>query len=85
MLQSMKAGLSYLKLQPIMMTIIWVSLSINFLFGAFMVGYAFILIEKMKMASQHFGFTEGAFRGRNVTDVHLFISEKRSEVPVVGS
>ncbi|WP_339253440.1 MFS transporter [Sporosarcina sp. FSL W8-0480] len=61
MLQSMKAGLSYLKLQPIIMAIIWVSLVINFLFGAFMVGYSFILIEKMKMAPQHFGFTEGAF------------------------
>ena len=26
-----------------------------------MVGYAFILIEKMKMQSEHFGLTEGAF------------------------
>lgn len=26
-----------------------------------MVGYAFILIEKMKMPSEHFGLTEGAF------------------------
>ena len=52
MLQSMKAGLSYLKLQPIIMAIIWISLFINFLFGAFMVGYSFILIEKMKMASR---------------------------------
>ncbi len=34
---------------------------INFLFGAFQVGYSFILIEKMKMASTHFGLTEGAF------------------------
>jgi len=52
MLQSMKAGLAYLKLQPVLMVIIWVSLFINFLFGAFMVGYSFILIEKMKMAPQ---------------------------------
>ncbi len=35
MLQNMKAGLSYLKLQPVLMTIIWISLFINFLFGAF--------------------------------------------------
>ncbi|WP_066070153.1 MFS transporter [Neobacillus soli] len=61
MLESMKAGVSYLKLQPILVTIIWVSLLINFLFGAFEVGYSFILIEKMKMASQHFGLTQGAF------------------------
>jgi MFS transporter, DHA3 family, macrolide efflux protein len=61
MFQSMKAGLSYLKLQPVLLSIIWISLFINLLFGAFMVGYAFILIEKMKMLSQHFGLTEGAF------------------------
>lgn len=61
MLKSMKAGFSYLKMQPVLMTIIWIALFINFLFGAFMVGYSFILIEKMKMAPQHFGVTEGAF------------------------
>lgn len=61
MWQSMKAGINYLKLQPLLMVIIWISLLINFLFGAFEVGYSFILIEKLKMASQHFGFTQGAF------------------------
>ena len=61
MWQSMKAGLSYLKLQPIIMALLWISLLINFLFGAFQVGYSFILIEKLKMPSQHFGLTEGAF------------------------
>ncbi|WHY78755.1 MFS transporter [Neobacillus sp. WH10] len=61
MWQSMKAGITYLKLQPLLMIIIWISLLINFLFGAFEVGYSFILIEKMKMASQRFGFTQGAF------------------------
>ncbi|QOR66925.1 MFS transporter [Cytobacillus suaedae] len=59
--QSLKAGVSYLKLQPIVMTMIWIALLVNFLFGAFEVGYSFILIEKMKMESQHFGFTQGAF------------------------
>ncbi|WML57403.1 MFS transporter [Neobacillus sp. PS2-9] len=58
---SIKAGISYLKLQPILVTIVWISLMINFLFGAFEVGYSFILIEKMKMVSQRFGFTQGAF------------------------
>ncbi|MFJ8063417.1 MFS transporter [Psychrobacillus sp. NPDC096426] len=61
MLQSMKEGLRYLKNQPILKSIIWISLFINFLFGAYMVGYSFILIEKLKIASQHFGLTEGAF------------------------
>ena len=61
MWQSMKAGFSYLKLQPVLMTIIWISLFINFLFGSFQVGYSFILIEKLKFDSTHFGLTEGAF------------------------
>ncbi|MCH1626555.1 MFS transporter [Ferdinandcohnia quinoae] len=58
---SMKAGLVYLKKQEVIMTIIWISLLINFLFASFEVGYSYILIEKLKMSSEHFGFTEGAF------------------------
>lgn len=61
MWQSLKAGFAYLKLQPILMAIIWIALFINFLFGAFEVGYSFILIEKLKMPSEHFGLTNGAF------------------------
>ncbi|MFF2448501.1 MFS transporter [Neobacillus sp. NPDC058068] len=61
MWQSIKAGITYLKKQQLLMTIIWISLLVNFLFGAYQVGYSFILIEKLKIASQHFGFTEGAF------------------------
>lgn len=61
MLESMKAGLHYLMQQPILKIMIVISLFINFLFGAFEVGYSFILIEKLKIDSQHFGFTQGAF------------------------
>ncbi|MEH7225952.1 MFS transporter [Bacillus sp. JJ1566] len=61
MWQSIKEGISYLKTKQVLMIMIWISLIINFLFGAFEVGYSFILIEKLKMASQHFGFTQGAF------------------------
>jgi MFS transporter, DHA3 family, macrolide efflux protein len=61
MLQSIRAGISYLKLQPIILTMMWIGLLINFLFGAFEVGYSYILIDKLKMESQHFGFTQGAF------------------------
>ncbi len=61
MWQGLKAGVNYLKLQKLVMTMIWIALLINFLFGAFEVGYSFILIEKMKMDSQAFGLTQGAF------------------------
>lgn len=61
MWESIKAGITYLKTKQVLMTMIWMALVINFLFGAFEVGYSYILIEKLKMASQHFGFTQGAF------------------------
>lgn len=61
MWQSMKAGIHYLKKHQIIVTIIWLALLVNFLFGAYEVGYSFILIEKLKMTSKDFGFTQGAF------------------------
>ncbi|MCM3758599.1 MFS transporter [Sporosarcina aquimarina] len=60
MLESMKAGLAYARLQPLLMAMIWVALLVNFLFGAVTVGYSFILIEKLKMLPAHFGLVEGA-------------------------
>jgi MFS transporter, DHA3 family, macrolide efflux protein len=59
--QSIRAGIRYLKLHPIIVTLVWISLLVNFLFGAFEVGYSYILIDQLKMESQHFGFTQGAF------------------------
>ncbi|MRX54033.1 MFS transporter [Bacillus idriensis] len=61
MWQSMRAGVRYLKTKQVLMTLIWLSLIINFLFGAFEVGYSYVLIEKLNLASKHFGFTQGAF------------------------
>lgn len=85
LLQSMKAGLTYLKTQPIIMSIIWISLFINFLFGAFQVGYSYILIEKMKMASEHFGLTEGAFAvGMLLMSVYLSV-RKEVKYPLLVS
>lgn len=77
MLQSMKAGVSYLRNQPILMTIIWISLVVNFLFGAFQVGYSFVLIEKLKMISTHFGYTEGALAvGTLLMSIYLSIRKE---------
>lgn len=61
MWQSMKAGLSYIRFQKTIMVMLWISLLINFLFGAYEVGYSYILIEKLQIESQHFGLTQGAF------------------------
>jgi MFS transporter, DHA3 family, macrolide efflux protein len=85
MLQGMKAGVSYLKLQPMLMTIIWIALLVNFLFSAYQVGYSFILIEELNIASQHFGFTEGAFAvGMLLLSIYLSI-RKEIKFPLLAS
>ncbi|KAA0948434.1 MFS transporter [Sporosarcina sp. ANT_H38] len=85
MIQSMKAGLAYLKLQPILIALIWIALFVNFLFGAFQVGYAFILIEKMKMDSTHFGLTEGAFAvGMLLLSIYLSMRKEVKYPLLVG-
>jgi MFS transporter, DHA3 family, macrolide efflux protein len=58
---SMKEGFAYLKTKPVIQTIIFIALFINFFFGSFQVGYSFVLIEKLGMKSEHFGILEGAF------------------------
>ncbi|WP_317851411.1 MFS transporter [Neobacillus bataviensis] len=77
MWQSMKAGIHYLKQHSLIVTIIWMALLINFLFGAYEVGYSFILIEKLKMASRNFGFTQGAFAiGMLVLSVYFSVRKE---------
>jgi MFS family permease len=58
---SMKEGFVYLKTKPVIITIIFIALFVNFFFGSFEVGYSFVLIEKLEMKSVHFGILEGAF------------------------
>ncbi len=59
--KSIVSALNYLKIKPIVQTMMLIGLLVNFLFGAFEVGYSYILIEKMEMSSVYFGFTKGAF------------------------
>ncbi|ALC87662.1 MULTISPECIES: MFS transporter [Bacillaceae] len=85
MLQSMKAGFNYLMKHSILKTMVVISLFINFLFGAYQVGYSFILIEKLKINAQHFGFTEGAFAiGMLIMSIY-FTSRKELKYPFLVS
>ncbi|WP_331456879.1 MFS transporter [Bacillus sp. CHD6a] len=85
MWQSMKAGLSYLRLQKTILVMLWISLLINFLFGAYEVGYSYILIEELKMKSQHFGFTQGALSlGMLIMSVY-FSARKEVQFPLLVS
>lgn len=83
--QSIKLGIGYLKLQPIILIMLWMGLMVNFLFGAFEVGYSYILIEKLKMESQHFGFTQGAFSVGMLLMSIYFSMRKEVKYPILVS
>lgn len=69
---NMKAGMVYVRTQPILMSLMIIALAINFIFGAFQVGYSYVLIEELKLTAQHFGFTEAAFAaGMLITSIYL--------------
>lgn len=85
MWQSMKAGVSYLKTKQVLMTMIWLCLIVNFLFGAFEVGYSYVLIEKLNLASQHFGFTQGAFAAGMLVLSIYFSVRKEVKYPFLVS
>ena len=85
MLHNMKAGLDYLRSQTVLVSIVWISVFINLLFGAFMAGYAYISIEEIKMAPQHFGVTEGALAvGMLLMSIYLSIRKEFKYALVVG-
>ncbi len=85
MFQSMKAGFLYLMKHRVLKVVIVISLLINFLFGAFQVGYSFVLIEKLKMNSVHFGYTEGAFAVGMLLLSIYFSSRKEVKNPLLLS
>ena len=83
MLQNMKAGVTYVKQHRILVVIVWAALVINFFFGAFTVGFAFILVDGLKVQSADFGITEGALAvGMLVTSIFLS-TRKEFKFPLV--
>jgi len=85
MIQSIKAGIHYLKQHRVLTVIIWVALAINFLFGAFEIGFSYILVEELNIKSIHFGFTEGAL-SVGVLGASIFLSTRKDmKFPLVTS
>ena len=85
MIQSMKAGLVLFEIAtyhygdyldfPIHQLPVW----------CIQVGYSFILIEKMKMASTHFGYIEGAFAvGMLLMSIYLSVRKEMKFPLLVG-
>lgn len=85
MIQSIKAGIHYLKQHRVLTVIVWVALAINFLFGAFEIGFSYILVEELNIKSIHFGFTEGAL-SVGVLAASIFLSTRKDmKFPLVTS
>lgn len=61
MLQSIKEGIRYLKKNELISRIVIIALFINFFFGAFQIGFSFVLIDVLKMEATHFGMVEASF------------------------
>lgn len=60
MAESMKEGLRYLKTKPLVQSLLWMTLWMNFLSSAISVGLIFILVEKFTMPSSNVGFIQAA-------------------------
>ncbi|GEK34232.1 MFS transporter [Kurthia sibirica] len=59
MSESMKQGWAYLQTQPIVKSLLWMNLSLNFFASAISVGVVFILVEKLDIASNYIGMIQG--------------------------
>ncbi|UTI40230.1 MFS transporter [Niallia sp. RD1] len=83
--QSLKEGLNYVRLQPLLMTIISISLIVNFIFTAFNVGFPFIVNTKLHMPSVQFGIVEGAFAvGTLLLSVYLTLGKEVKQPFIVS-
>lgn len=58
--ENMKAGIAYIRQQKVILTIMSIALVTNFLLSSNQVGFSYILIEKLNIASEHYGMTEAA-------------------------
>ena len=82
-LENMKAGIVYIRKQKVILTIMSVALVGNFLLTSNQVGFSYILIEKLKIASEHFGMTEAAAAiGMLLFSIYFSIA-KELKYPVV--
>lgn len=83
--QSLKEGFQYTKNNKAVSTILWVALWINLFFSAVSVGGTFILVEVLKIKSQHVGVIESAGAvGMLVASIFLS-TRKQSKYPLLQS
>lgn len=74
---SLKAGLVYVKNQPLLVAIISISLIVNFIFTAFNIGFPYVVNTKLHMPSVQFGMVEGAFAvGTLLLSIYLSLGKE---------
>ncbi|HWI47808.1 MAG TPA: MFS transporter [Rummeliibacillus sp.] len=85
MFQSLKEGFQYAKAKKAVSTILLVALWINFFFSVLSVGGTFILVEVLKIKSQHVGVIESAGAvGMLVASIFLS-TRKQAKYPLLQS
>ncbi|AYC30378.1 MFS transporter [Paenisporosarcina cavernae] len=85
MVQNMRGGISYLKKNKLLTTVMGVGLTVNFLFGAFMVGFSFVLVDQLKLDSRDFGIAEGALSfGVILGSIYLSMRKELKQPLAVG-
>lgn len=85
MLESMKQGMSYLKGKPIIKSLLWMNVWINFFSSAISVGLVFVLVQTLSMPSQNVGFIQAAGAiGMLIASVYLSVrSNMENPVPFI--
>ncbi|NRG29692.1 MFS transporter [Bacillus circulans] len=75
--RSLKAGLVYVKNQPLLVAMISISLIVNFIFTAFNIGFPYVVNTKLHMPSVQFGMVEGAFAvGTLLLSIYLSLGKE---------
>lgn len=60
MLESMKKGVHYLKNEPLIRSLLWMNVWLNFFSSAISVGLVFVLVQTLELPSTNIGFIQAA-------------------------
>ena len=85
MFKSIKEGFLYAKIKKAVSTVLWVALWINFFLSVINVGGTYILVETLKIKSQHIGVIESAGAVGMLLASIFLSTRKQSKYPLLQS
>ena len=85
MFKSIKEGFLYAKTKKAVSTVLWVALWINFFLSVINVGGTYILVETLKIKSQHIGVIESAGAVGMLLASIFLSTRKQSKYPLLQS